>query len=109
LDAGIGQLRPRHDKNCGDTLPTIVSLEDCSVGKSEIMWQSQAFKTLLFAGLLIHMGAAQDFPGGDVVVVTPSGAVRGTTMTSRSGRTIYAFRGLRYAKPPVGDLRFKVG
>ncbi|KAJ8959088.1 hypothetical protein NQ318_022345 [Aromia moschata] len=41
------------------------------------------------------------------LVTTPLGQMKGTTMTSRLGKTIYAFRGIRYAKPPVNDLRFK--
>ncbi|KAJ8959087.1 hypothetical protein NQ318_022344 [Aromia moschata] len=41
------------------------------------------------------------------LVTTPSGQLRGATITSRLGRTIYSFRGIRYAEPPVGDLRFK--
>jgi len=31
----------------------------------------------------------------------------GSHLTSRSGRTFAAFRGVPYAKPPVADLRFK--
>ncbi|XP_046396536.1 juvenile hormone esterase-like [Ischnura elegans] len=56
---------------------------------------------LLFAAVL-HYAAAQD-----PTVRTLLGSVRGTTMTSRSGRTIYSFLGMRYAEPPVGELRFK--
>lgn len=41
-------------------------------------------------------------------VVTPLGNIQGTTMKSLLGKTIYAFRGIPYAKPPVGELRFKV-
>ncbi|KAG8235925.1 hypothetical protein J437_LFUL014281 [Ladona fulva] len=41
------------------------------------------------------------------VVQTSKGRLRGTTMTSRNGREFYAFRGVRYALPPVGELRFK--
>lgn len=36
------------------------------------------------------------------------GQVKGSTLTSRLGKPIYSFRGIRYAKPPVGELRFKV-
>nr|CAH7758725.1 unnamed protein product [Callosobruchus chinensis] len=40
-------------------------------------------------------------------LTTPSGPIRGSLLTSRLGKTIYAYRGIRYAKPPVGELRFK--
>ncbi|GBP64399.1 Esterase FE4 [Eumeta japonica] len=40
-------------------------------------------------------------------VTSPSGTFAGSLMTSRRDRTVYAFRGIRYAKPPVGQLRFK--
>ncbi|KAL4709555.1 hypothetical protein ACJJTC_007286 [Scirpophaga incertulas] len=49
--------------------------------------------------------AAQN--GEDPVVVTPAGAIRGSWMSTRRGRQIRAFRGVRYAQPPVGDLRFQ--
>ncbi|XP_023312047.1 venom carboxylesterase-6-like [Anoplophora glabripennis] len=41
------------------------------------------------------------------VVTTPLGQIRGSLMTSRLGKTINAFRGIRYAKPPVDELRFQ--
>lgn len=41
-------------------------------------------------------------------VVTSLGTIKGTRMTSYHGRPFYAFRGIRYAQPPVGELRFKV-
>ncbi|XP_046396535.1 juvenile hormone esterase-like [Ischnura elegans] len=63
--------------------------------------------TLLSASLLLYVGASRDEASDNPVVRTPLGAVRGTTMISRSGRAINAFRGMRYAKPPVGELRFK--
>ncbi|CAK1547561.1 unnamed protein product [Leptosia nina] len=44
---------------------------------------------------------------GSPLVQTPSGRIVGSLMTSRRGRTIHAFRGIRYAKPPVGELRFQ--
>ncbi|XP_048005125.1 juvenile hormone esterase-like isoform X2 [Leguminivora glycinivorella] len=41
------------------------------------------------------------------VTVTPAGAVRGSWMDSRLGRRFQAYRGIRYAQPPVGELRFQ--
>ncbi|XP_072946424.1 juvenile hormone esterase-like [Epargyreus clarus] len=41
------------------------------------------------------------------VVVSLTGSFRGSCMTSRRGRTFEAYRGIRYAEPPVGILRFQ--
>ncbi|CAD6245282.1 GSCOCT00013629001.2-RA-CDS [Cotesia congregata] len=40
-------------------------------------------------------------------VTTPLGKVKGSLMETRLGKTIYAFRGIRYGEPPIGQLRFK--
>lgn len=42
------------------------------------------------------------------VVITGLGRIRGSVLRSRLGELFYAFRGIRYAKPPTGDLRFRV-
>lgn len=42
------------------------------------------------------------------VTIPSLGQIRGSVMHSGTGRKIAAFRGIPYAKPPVGDLRFKV-
>ncbi|KAI4468852.1 carboxylesterase [Holotrichia oblita] len=42
-----------------------------------------------------------------VIVQIEEGALKGTTRTDINGRTIYSFLGIPYAKPPVGELRFK--
>lgn len=39
---------------------------------------------------------------------TKYGEVIGLMEKSRGGREYYSFRGIPFAKPPVGDLRFKV-
>lgn len=44
----------------------------------------------------------------DAIVTVTQGRVAGTIMKSRDGKSFYAFRGIPYARPPVGDLRFKV-
>ncbi|XP_045764282.1 acetylcholinesterase-like [Maniola jurtina] len=41
------------------------------------------------------------------VVTVKEGKLRGTTYNLVDGSTCYAFRGIPFAKPPVGDLRFK--
>ena len=43
----------------------------------------------------------------DLIVKTRNGAVSGSTMQSRKGARILSFRGIPYARPPVGDLRFR--
>lgn len=47
-------------------------------------------------------------PVGPVATIPTLGQVRGSEMTSEAGRSFYAFRGIPYAKPPIGDLRFRV-
>lgn len=41
-------------------------------------------------------------------VTTPLGEVQGSITHSRNGKPIYQFRGIRYAKAPVNELRFQV-
>lgn len=42
------------------------------------------------------------------ILFTPLGKMIGSTLESRLGKTIYSYRGIRYAQAPVGQLRFKV-
>lgn len=46
--------------------------------------------------------------GESILVETKQGKVRGQTEISRSGRNFYAFYGIPYAEPPVGELRLEV-
>ena len=49
------------------------------------------------------------FTQKDGVVKTEKGLVQGVLLTTiTEGRKYYAFRGIPYAKAPVGHLRFKV-
>ncbi|PSN43528.1 Venom carboxylesterase-6 [Blattella germanica] len=50
--------------------------------------------------LLLHLCSGEE-------VTTAEGKVRGTTLSTHAGRTIHAFLGIPYAKPPTGSLRFK--
>ncbi|GLV37952.1 uncharacterized protein CBL_06346 [Carabus blaptoides fortunei] len=61
-------------------------------------------KVLLVIATFVIVGLyADDRP----LVDTSNGRIRGTFKTSRKGRQYVAFEGIPYAKPPVGDLRFK--
>lgn len=54
--------------------------------------------------LLPIFSFGQDGP----VVNTPLGSMKGTLRNSWRGTQFYSFRGVRYAEPPTGELRFKV-
>lgn len=43
-----------------------------------------------------------------IVAQTNYGCVQGVLGTSSCGKLYESFRGIPYAKPPMGDLRFKV-
>lgn len=74
----------------------------------------QVYQIIALAAIL---GIALAFPdannnGQDAtkepLVTLTLGKIRGSTLTTRLGKTIFSFRGIRYAKPPVEELRFKV-
>ncbi|XP_069689982.1 juvenile hormone esterase-like [Periplaneta americana] len=44
---------------------------------------------------------------GQCLVSKRHGSVQGSQMTSRNGRNFCSFRGMPYAAPPIGPLRFK--
>lgn len=46
--------------------------------------------------------------GTEKIVHLNQGQIRGSSMKSREGREFKAFQGIPYAKPPIGELRFKV-
>ncbi|VVC43776.1 Carboxylesterase type B, conserved site,Carboxylesterase, type B,Carboxylesterase type B [Cinara cedri] len=59
---------------------------------------------LLFVFLFGFVLAIGDI---DNIVQLDQGRVLGTVLKSRNGREFKAFFGIPYAKPPIGDLRFK--
>lgn len=44
----------------------------------------------------------------DIIVRVENGKLKGKTGTDLTGKQYYAFQGIPYAKPPIGNLRFKV-
>ncbi|KAG8174305.1 hypothetical protein JTE90_006174 [Oedothorax gibbosus] len=66
----------------------------------------------LFAFLCVHQSAADLVNLGNVTLDTPVGKVRGNSLLLTDGdrettSPLYVFLGIPYAKPPVGELRFK--
>ncbi|XP_005098653.1 cholinesterase isoform X2 [Aplysia californica] len=50
--------------------------------------------------------SSPSFQTNDLLVSSPSGVFKGTQLTAPSGLSFVAFRGIPYALPPVGELRF---
>ncbi|KOX76875.1 Esterase FE4 [Melipona quadrifasciata] len=55
------------------------------------------------SGLAIAQQTTEEQP----LVTAPIGKIRGSILTSRLGRKIYSFRGIRYGEPPIGEQRFQ--
>ena len=62
-------------------------------------------RTLLVAAALLAAGTGS---GSAVQVNLKQGVFKGEIIDAGDGRQVYSFRGIPYAKPPVGKLRFKV-
>ncbi|KAJ4451371.1 hypothetical protein ANN_02833 [Periplaneta americana] len=59
------------------------------------------------AASLLVCGLRSVICGPGPIVQIEQGPLEGTLMKSRYGRTYFAFQGVPYAQPPVGELRFK--
>lgn len=64
------------------------------------------FITLLMLNLAVNFSSGEDEQ--PIVNVPTLGRLRGSQLSSASGKKFHAFRAIPYAEPPVGDLRFKV-
>ncbi|CAG9829853.1 unnamed protein product [Diabrotica balteata] len=62
---------------------------------------------VLFVGCVLNIIEVRSESTTEPLATTPLGQVKGSVITSRLGKEIYSFRGIRYAKPPINDLRFK--
>lgn len=62
----------------------------------------------LIVMLLLNFVSSLQGRGEPIVDVPTLGRLRGSLMSSASGRMFDSFRAIPYALPPVGDLRFRV-
>ena len=62
--------------------------------------------TLCYSIVHILIGA-DGFWLTEPMIATPLGNIIGSLMYSASGRRFQSFRGIPYALPPIGKLRFK--
>src|SRR5579863_5175743 len=63
-------------------------------------------KKLIYSALVLFLPAARNRAQGssqDPILATSAGSVQGTVMPSG----VHSFKGIPYAAPPVGDLRFR--
>ena len=59
-------------------------------------------------GIIMILYVVFQYASSQPIVETSLGKIKGSYMSTRLGKRIYAFRGIRYGKPPVGYKRFKV-
>ena len=73
---------------------------------SSFQWEMKptTAASVLVSSLLIFVCGSELPP----LVTTRIGQIRGWQLKSSQGRPFLAFRGIPYAKPPTGDLRFRV-
>lgn len=67
--------------------------------------------TVLLISLIVLVGfetISADPIDEKPIIITGLGKIQGSALRSRLGVLFYGFRGIPYAKAPVGDLRFKV-
>ena len=58
--------------------------------------------------LAVIVAVVADNEGQTSTVTIAQGVLRGTKEISAKGREYLSFTGIRYGKPPTGDLRFKL-
>lgn len=75
-----------------------------------VYFEGIRMKVLLFICWLLMVLVSYGVDGNLLppLVTIPLGKISGSLMISSSGRPFLSFRGIPFAQPPIGDLRFKV-
>ncbi|XP_058796122.1 uncharacterized protein LOC131666989 [Phymastichus coffea] len=72
-----------------------------------VLAMSSTLSLLVVACLAVIAVVAEDEVADELVVQAPSGKLKGSLLETRLGRKIFAYRGVRYAEPPIGQQRFQ--
>lgn len=87
-----------------------LAVTDCGsrITRVTTMWAFRTLTCLLFCLIcsceFVQITRAEISP----TVVVKNGSLAGSLMRSRRDREFFAFRGIPYAQPPLGQLRFEV-
>lgn len=65
------------------------------------------YSVILCILLCVLSNVSSDAENDSLTVTIKQGLLRGHHLTTRKGREFAAFQGIPYAKPPLGELRFK--
>ncbi|XP_044018145.1 venom carboxylesterase-6-like [Aphidius gifuensis] len=63
--------------------------------------------SVIFKLLIVTIWACSILINASPIVKIKNGTLEGSIMKSKNGRNFYSFRGIPYALPPIGELRFK--
>jgi hypothetical protein len=66
------------------------------------------YNNILFLIIGFYSQFVYSEPFDPLVTIPGLGKVRGSKMSSFNQREFLSFRGIPYAQPPIGELRFKV-
>lgn len=61
---------------------------------------------IVLMAVLMHVNAFRR--SSTITINTPNVSVKGRQRRSENDRPYYEYKGIPYARPPLGDLRFKV-
>lgn len=70
-------------------------------------WITGRFETPLVVILLFNLNSIRTEGEMDETIETKYGKMKGTIEEGYNGRKALVFRGIPFAQPPVGDLRFR--
>lgn len=120
----LGLPLPCEESDCADSLRTLI-LSRTVVGAVEIMVYHPITLSFNVAGryllalifLSVYLRACDSIPIGNEKIPAeeivsrpkvriPQGTVQGVDMYSHHERKFFGFKGIPYAEPPVGNLRF---
>lgn len=66
------------------------------------------YQTEILCSVYVGLMVFSNFARCELEVRIADGTLKGKVLRSRDGRSYYSYTSIPYAKPPIGELRFKV-